>query len=750
MATTLPRGGAPGLQPRERMAFLKLPSTVSFIALIGSCRAPAQWPHVVETDLLASAPNLTASATSVAADGGGGVFAGWTDNRHAMATGDDVFVQHYNSSGIAQWPQYGVAVCTAPNRQDSVLLVNAGDGSVYVVWSDERTGANSERVYAQLLDAAGAPQWQANGIRVGPNEFDQTDIVAVSDGSGNLLVGWIESGNNSRTFVQKIDQSGARRWGAGGFEFSSGVFGGASTFSLVPDGAGGAVIGWIQFGDNPRTVWGQRILTGGAPAFGAVGFGNDLQALGNFIAMAPDGSGGAYVGWQVDNGTNDNLYLQRLDGSGALPWGAGSKPIVEASGVQSNLAMVSDAAGNAYLAWEDPRAGESNVFIQRVTPAGTFSFAPNGIPVGTGPGARFTLRLISDGAEGAIVSFRFKQEGTYAQRIDATGARLWGSDGAQLTDNGTTNFPDLTTDGDHGAILGALAFTNGNRAALKRILATGELPASRLVNLSTRAHVGLGDSLAIAGFVIGGSGPKHLLVRAVGPTLGVFGVGAPLADPQIVLLNSAQVPQLANTDWGAAPDPVAIGTAASAVGAFPLPAASKDAAVLADLAPALYTAMVTGNPGEVGVALVEIYDRDPLDSPSRLINISSRVFVGLGEQQAIPGFVIQGPATMTLLIRAVGPSLAAHGVSGALVDPILTLYDATSSPLLSNDDWGDGGSTQRNAIAAAAASVSAFELGTSSKDSALLVTLAPGLYTAGVSGAANGTGIALVELYLVP
>ncbi len=712
--------------------------------------ALAQWPHRVDADLLVTDNTITASAPSVAADGNGGVFAAWNDNRNNTASGQDIYAQYYNSDGIAQWPENGVPVSTAANRQDRAIAVSAGNGSVYIVWSDERGNPNNERLYAQLLDAEGDAQWAADGIRVGPNEFDQTDFVAIADGSGNLMVSWIETSNNFRTFAQKIDDTGARLWGAAGFEISSGVFGGASVQNIVPDGSGGAVVGWIQFGDNPRTVWARRILADGTAAYDAVGFGNDLQALGNIIPMAPDGAGGAFLGWQVDKGVNDDLYIQYIEGGGDLPWGTASRQLVDAPNVQDNLQIVPDHAGGAYFVWDDPRTGVDNVYIQRVTAAGTFTFPENGLPVGASAGQRFTARLIPDGAGGAIVSFRHNQQGTFVQRIDTSGARLWGNDGAQLTTNATVNFPGLTSDGANGAILGALAFSGGNRAALKRILASGRLPTSRLVNISTRAFVGTGEARAIPGFVIGGTGSKDLLIRAVGPTLAPFGVMEPLADPVLTLYDKADLAFETRDDWSSGADAAQIEATAAIVGAFALPAGSTDAAIVMSLSPDRFTAGVTGKADATGISLVEIYDAGASTDTASIANLSSRVFVGIGEARAIPGFVIEGPATMTLLIRAAGPALAEFGVVEILADPILTLYDRNDAPFISNDDWGDGGIAARNAIAAAVAKVGAFPFENNSLDSTLLVTLAPGRYTAGVVGAADGAGVCLVELYVVP
>ncbi|MGH8019965.1 MAG: hypothetical protein ACREIA_17145, partial [Opitutaceae bacterium] len=702
----------------------KSPTIIGVLLVVSQAGCPvlAQWPHRVETDLLASGESITASAPSVTADGNGGVFAVWNDNRNSATSGEDVFAQYYNANGVAQWPAKGVSIAVAPNRQDRAIAVSAGSGSVYIVWSDERDSANNERIYVQLLNAKGEPQWAANGIRVGPNNFDQTDFAATSDGTGNLLLTWTETSNNFRTFAQKIDKAGALLWGATGFEFSSGVFGGASVHNIVPDGAGGAVLGWIQFGDNPRTVWARRILANGTAAFDAAGFGNDLQALGNSIPMALDGAGGAFLGWEVDNGTNDDLYLQRVEGDGDLPWGAASKQLVDAAGAQDNLYIISDGAGGAYCAWEDPRTAVDNIYVQHVTSAGVFTFQDNGFPAGVAAVQRFSAQLIPDGAGGAIVSFRRNQEGTFAQRFDINGARLWGNEGAQLTDNGTVNFPDLTSDGANGAILGALAFTDGNRAALKRVLGSGKLPTSRLVNISTRAFVGTGEARVISGFVIGGTGSKNLLIRAVGPELLDFGVNEVLVDPVLTLYDNANAPFATHDDWSLEPGAAQIEATAAVVGAFELDPGSKDAAIVSSLPAARFTAGVTGKGDTTGISLVEVYDAGASTDTSSIVNLSSRVFVGVGEAQAIPGFVIEGPATMTLLIRAVGPTLGPLGVNEVLEDPILTLYDGKNVPFISNDNWGDGGATARNAIIAAAAQVGAFELGNNSLDSTLLIT----------------------------
>ncbi len=273
--------------------------------------------------------------------------------------------------------------------------------------------------------------------------------------------------------------------------------------------------------------------------------------------------------------------------------------------------------------------------------------------------------------------------------------------------------------------------------------AAAEADTARLVNIAARVAVGGVAGTPIPGFVLGGSGPKSVLVRAVGPTLGGFGVSGVLADPRLTVV-SGSTTAISNDNWLPAD-----AATMSAAGAFTLSAGSKDAAVVASLAPGAYTAPVTATDGGSGVALLEVYDASVATSPAAasLVNASTRAYVGTGDSVLIPGFVIGGAGSLRLLIRAVGPTLAGFGVAGVLADPTITLYRGATA-LATNDNWSSA--TNAAEISATAAAVGAFALPSGSKDAALVVTLAPGSYSAVVSGVGNTTGTALVELYVAP
>ena len=230
-----------------------------------------------------------------------------------------------------------------------------------------------------------------------------------------------------------------------------------------------------------------------------------------------------------------------------------------------------------------------------------------------------------------------------------------------------------------------------------------------------------------------------MVVRGIGPGLAAFNVQDTLPDPKLDLNQSGViVPIGANDNWNAA-----AADAFAQVGAFPLTVGSRDAAIVTTLAANSYTAQLTDATGATGIALVELYDAAAVNG-ANFVNISARSQVGTGSGILIAGFNLSGNGPRTLLIRAVGPALAAFGVGGVLADPRLDLFaSGTPAAIASNDNW--------DASAASFFSpAGAFNLSPGSRDSVLVVTLNPGSYTAQVSGAGKGTGVALIEIYEIP
>ncbi len=296
---------------------------------------------------------------------------------------------------------------------------------------------------------------------------------------------------------------------------------------------------------------------------------------------------------------------------------------------------------------------------------------------------------------------------------------------------------------EHGGRSYEQAFTlrAGSAAPTVRV----PLASARLVNLSTRAMAGTGDATLIPGFFVDGPGAKRVLIRGIGPGLAAFGVSGVLARPELTLRRADGTAVVTNRGWdnGNASEAAEMAAVAANVGAFALVARGGDCAVVATLEPGAYTAPITGSDGGTGVALVEAYELDA-GAGGRLRNLSTRARVGTGDGVVIPGVVIAGENARTLLVRAVGPGLAAFGVGGALARPSLVVRSA-GNVVAANSGWE--ASADVAALVAAAQRTGAFALQSGRADAALIATLPAGAWTIQAAGADGGTGVVLIEVY---
>jgi len=258
-------------------------------------------------------------------------------------------------------------------------------------------------------------------------------------------------------------------------------------------------------------------------------------------------------------------------------------------------------------------------------------------------------------------------------------------------------------------------------------------------------QVQTGGNVGIGGFIITGSAsaatsgasgvPKHVLIRAIGPSLLPSGVPDALADPVLELHGPGGFVTITNDNWRDDPAQEALIIASG----IP-PTNDLESAIDATLAPGDYTAIVRGKNNSSGVALVEVYDLDQA-VPVQLANMSTRALVSTGDDIVIAGFVLGNHnGDDRIIIRGMGPSLTAAGVPNALADPVLELRDRNGALLISNNDWQDNGPQAAEIIAAGLAPGNSLEAG-------IAAALPPGLYTALLAGLNNGTGVGLVEVY---
>ena len=338
-------------------------------------------------------------------------------------------------------------------------------------------------------------------------------------------------------------------------------------------------------------------------------------------------------------------------------------------------------------------------------------------------------------------------------------AYQWLLNGSPLP-GATNDFLSLTNVSSSNAGTYTVAITSSAATATSdpATLALSSTP-TRLANISTRGSTTAGANVLIGGFVVAGTAnqTRQMLIRVVGPTLGgaPFNVNGSLANPALELYaGTNRNAVLTNDDWGTqaagAAQVTAIQQAAARAGAFALPLISRDAAVLATLAPGPYTVMAmvpAATPNATGVVLIEVYDvtQGGVAGP-KAANVSTRGFVGTGTNSLIAGFVVNGAVSRRMLIRGAGPTLAAFGVPGVLADPQITLVaQATGEILRVNDNWASG--EDAAVIAAASVTAGAFPFASTSRDAAMIIMLEPGAYTVQLSGVGNTTGVGIVEVY---
>lgn len=693
----------------------------------------------------------------------------------AVDTAGNVYVADSNNQTIRKITGNGVVTTLAglagtPGSADGTgstarfnypegLAVD-GEGNVYV-------GDYGNHVIRKIT--SGGAVTTLAGLAGSPGSADGTGSAArlyaprgvAVDSTGNLYVA--DAFNHT---IRKINSGGAVTTLAGMVLTlgSADGTGSAARFNypagVAVDSAGNV---YIAEGTNHtvRMITSTGVVTTLAGSAGNAGTTDGLGSAARFnvpYGVAVGGAGSIYL---ADTGNN------------AIRWGALGLPVLTSATVASGhpgqnftyRAIFSGAfsgyGSSGLPAWLSLDAA-TGVLTGTPTLVGTFLItlkATNG--AGIGP-AVLTLTV----STAPFITAQPLQHTVYSGSsvvfaAEVAGADLsyqWKKDGVAI--NGATSSKLLLTQaqasaaGNYTVVVSNAAGSVTSAAAPLTINPEGAGTLPRGVNLSVRTTAGTGDSTLIVGAVVGGAGttgPKPLLIRAVGPTLSSYGVMGALADPNLeFILQGAATPLATNDNWGGDGQ---VSSIAQAVGAFPLVSpASRDAALYLTPSGGVFTVKVSGVGGTTGVALAEIYDASGLaytaTSP-RFINFSARAQVGTGDGVLIAGFVIEGTAERTMLIRAVGPTLGVYGVGGALLDPQLELTQSVNGATVivaSNDNWG--GDAQ---IASVGGTVGAFALNSAaSKDAALLVTLPPGVYSAKASGVGATTGVALIEVYEVP
>ena len=672
----------------------------------------------------------------------------WTRNIGWEAWGGDMSA---NGKFVAV-ASNGATVRTELNRNqggDFIAILNGADGSVYDVIlegiasrnvkfsSDGRflaIGDQSGRFHIYDLANKSLILRSAGSTVPGQNRelqwLDADSSIAISTGDGNVYRYALASDKKSTTLVWKAYTGG---WGfINGFSVSkNGLYLGLGTKSkdqTIIEAATGRVL-WSKFTGNfdvAFTADSNRIATFGGYIYRTLDgafLGTTGRAGVSFFS--PDGN---YL-MQADRveftnrGESDNALTimnsigDRIADISGKSNHYDSSDLTKTGGEQSQWAYWSEDGKRIIVLSRDMDLSEEvgiSIYSFDATvvaaTAPTITSQPSASSVAVGSAA--SLSVVAGGT--APLSYQWRKDGV----------AISGATSSTYTIASTKN-------SDAGSYTVVVTNSAGSVTSNSTVLTVSALP--RLYSLAVRTVLEA-DQVLIVGFTMSGGG-KNVLLRAVGPTLGTFGVSGTMADPKLDLYSGSSL-VTSNDNWGGSSS---LAATFQSAGAFAYASAtSLDAALVASINGGR-TAHVYGR--TAGAVLVEGYDVGTGDA-QRFTGLSARNRVGTGANILIAGFSLSGAGMRNLLIRAVGPTLGVFGVPGVLADPKLEIYQG-STKIGENDNWSAMLST-------AFSSVGAFQLTPGSKDAAITISLPANGYTVQVSGADGGVGEALVEIYELP
>lgn len=351
---------------------------------------------------------------AIASDGAGGAFAAWVDV--TVYDGRKVFVQWIDSTGAIRWGDDGLKLTTGVTWEYDPAIIADGAGGAIVAWRVFEDG-----VYVQRIDASGAKVWAANGIDLTPGPGECFDPVLVSCGVGGAIIAW----HRSDIYAQRVDAPGTVRWAVGGVPICTEVDDQREPKMIGLDD-GGAIIVWKDGRSGNFDIYAQRItVKAGEPVWALNGVpvcvepGRQQRPV-----IVTDNEDGAIVAWDDNRSDDGDIYCQRLNSLGSIEWAPAGVGVCTVTEWQERPQIAPDEADGAIITWHDRRSGVWDVYAQRVAPSGATMWWDQGTPVCTYSQMQTFPVVASDGTGGAFVAWADQRAGEtdiYAQRVNQYG-----------------------------------------------------------------------------------------------------------------------------------------------------------------------------------------------------------------------------------------------------------------------------------------------------------------------------------------
>jgi hypothetical protein len=419
------------------------------------------------------------------------------------------------SPSPAQVQNNGAVVCAELNWQVNPRAVSDGAGGILVAWQDYRSNTSYD-IYVQRLNASGTPMWTQGGVVVCSSTGTQQNPVLVSDGAGGAIIVWEDARIGAwDIYAQRVGGAGTIQWTFNGVPVCT-IPGDQTAPAITTDGSGGAIIAWQDFRSSNLDIFSQRLSNAGVAQWTndgvAVCTAGGYQ---QFPVIVSDGAGGALLAWQDPRNGPYDIYGQHLNASGGPQWTANGLAYCAAVNDQTSPSIAGDGSGGAIVTWQDQRSGSGRnaVYAQRFNAIGVPIWTVDGVAVCTTPAGTSSPRLAPTGGGAAIFAWQDQRNGNsdiYAQEVGASGVPQWTGDGvAVCTVGGDQNGPAIVADGAGGAMISFYdnRFSAGNDVYLQHLNGTGvrALPAEGLTVCSAP-----GDQLS-PGVVPDGTGGVEIV-----------------------------------------------------------------------------------------------------------------------------------------------------------------------------------------------------------------------------------------------
>lgn len=372
----------------------------------------------------------------ITTDALGGAIMVWEDNRNSSTNSTDVFAQRINKSGVLIWQANGIAICNNAFNQKSPSITSLGNGQSIIVWEDSRN--NNYDIYAQKIDTLGSILWALNGVQLCSKTTNQKNPKIISDNNGGAFVVFEDSINNFWDITaQKIDANGNIQWTSNGKSICNSTNAQINP-KIEPDGAGGLIIVWQDKRNNvDYDIYAQRLDASGAEQWTANGVAvcNAVNTQSN-PQLEFDGNN-AIVAWtDKRNAVDLNIYTQKINLSGITQWAVNGELVCNAAGNQSALEMKNLTTNATILVWKDSRSANTNIYTQIINSSGVGQLATNGVAISFATKTANPYILKTENNDAVITWQDSSVLGwdIIAQKLSATGNVVW-SNGAVIVSN---------------------------------------------------------------------------------------------------------------------------------------------------------------------------------------------------------------------------------------------------------------------------------------------------------------------------